>query len=361
MSAHAQRRPSANWLGVFVTLALLATLLQAGSPGFNLTDDGIWTLAKYFPKSTQQKIEKKQKKERGQKKAKEVEKKETIPVNVDIPNLNLGLYQEYAGRDWAIVAGIYKIESDHGRSKAPGVHSGVNTFGCCAGPGQFNVRNGHPSTWETWRPRKDANVYDSRDAVPATVKMLRSYYRGRITRTCANNYGLSDRWVNAIRHYNNACWYVRDVAAWVHTYDKAPTKKPRGTPRAKAKIPNGLTFTTEHGCDPAKDFRKGILTPEVQGFMLKLARRHAIRISCGATGHSQFVKGTSRQSAHWTGRAFDVDMVDGQVISPGNPHNELGKAALDYGARQVGGPAKLCGGRRCFTDDGHQGHWHIQP
>lgn len=357
---HAQRVPT-NWVGIFLALALLATLLQAGSPGFDLTSDGIWTLAKHFPKSTQQKIEKKQKKARGKEKAKKVERTQAIPVNVDIPNLYLGLYQEYAGKDWAIIAGIYKIESDHGQSHAPGVHSGVNSFGCCAGPGQFNLGG----TWQTWRSSPQANIYDPRDAVPATVKMLRSFYAmspsSRFYRgnDCSSTYGLRNRrWVNAIMHYNKACWYVAEVAAWVHTYEKAPTKKP---PRSKSKAPNGLSFTTAHGCNPAKDWRKGVLTPEVQGFMLKMARRFQFRVSCGQTGHSQFVKGTARQSAHWTGRAFDVDQVEGQVVSEANPHDEFGRAALDYGARQVGGPHVLCGSPRCFTDEGHKGHWHIQP
>src|SRR4051812_9506666 len=35
---------------------------------------------------------------------------------------------------WQLLAGIGKVESNHGRSSAPGVRSGVNRFGCCAGP-----------------------------------------------------------------------------------------------------------------------------------------------------------------------------------------------------------------------------------
>lgn len=331
-----------EWVGLFLVVGLLAVLLQAGSPGFALAGDSIWTLAKHFPKTEQRKIEKKQKEKRGQPEAHKVEKVQAIPVNADIPNLYLGLYQEYAGKDWKIIAGIYKIESDHGQSHAPGVRSGVNSFGCCAGPGQFNLGG----TWQSWRASPKDNVYDPRDSVPATVRMLRAFYNAPIDRTCPSNYGLSARWVNAIMHYNYACWYVRNVAAWVHTYSKAPAR---------------LTFTTSHGCDPEKDFKKGILKPEVQGFMLKLSRRFTFRVSCGETGHSQFVKGTNRQSAHWSGHAFDVDVVDGQAISPTNPHTDFGKAALEYGAKQVGGPVVLCGGHRCFTDSGHQGHWHIQP
>ncbi|HEV8653186.1 MAG TPA: hypothetical protein VG276_28270, partial [Actinomycetes bacterium] len=69
----------------------------------------------------------------------------------DIPPAYLVLYQRGAhacpGLSWAVLAGIGKVETNHGRSRAPGVVSGVNRFGCCSGPMQFNIRNGPPSTW----------------------------------------------------------------------------------------------------------------------------------------------------------------------------------------------------------------------
>ena len=49
------------------------------------------------------------------------------------------------GRCWRRSA---RSRSDHGRSTAPGVQSGVNAYGCCAGPMQFNLRDGPPSTWQ---------------------------------------------------------------------------------------------------------------------------------------------------------------------------------------------------------------------
>src|SRR3954452_6013271 len=76
----------------------------------------------------------------------------------DIPERYLALYRA-AGRrhgiPWQVLAGIGSIESDHGRSKAPGVRSGVNRHGCCAGPMQFNLTDGPPSTWD--RYAVDAN------------------------------------------------------------------------------------------------------------------------------------------------------------------------------------------------------------
>ena len=40
------------------------------------------------------------------------------------------------GLPWSVLAGIGEVESDHGRSNAPGVHSGANPAGA-AGPMQF--------------------------------------------------------------------------------------------------------------------------------------------------------------------------------------------------------------------------------
>lgn len=41
--------------------------------------------------------------------------------------------------DWRLLAAIGAAESDHGRSPLPGVSSGINTAGCCAGPMQICV------------------------------------------------------------------------------------------------------------------------------------------------------------------------------------------------------------------------------
>ena len=62
-------------------------------------------------------------------------------AQADIPADYLRLYQDAAtmdcpGLDWTLLAGIGKVESDHGRSTAPGVTSGQNPAGA-GGPMQF--------------------------------------------------------------------------------------------------------------------------------------------------------------------------------------------------------------------------------
>ena len=129
-------------------------------------------------------------------------------AQADIPARYLRLYQTAGGRygiPWAVLAGIGKIESDHGRSPLPGVRSGVNRFGCCAGPMQFNIRNGPRTTWDRWG---HGSPYRPEDAIPAAARML------------AGNGG--HRNLNqAIYSYNHSWAYVAQVRALARRYQKA--------------------------------------------------------------------------------------------------------------------------------------------
>jgi hypothetical protein len=60
----------------------------------------------------------------------------TVPsasATAEIPATYLALYRQAAttcpGLDWSILAAIGKVETDHGRSTLPGVHSGHNGAG----------------------------------------------------------------------------------------------------------------------------------------------------------------------------------------------------------------------------------------
>jgi hypothetical protein len=131
-----------------------------------------------------------------------------------IPATYLALYQR-AGRrygvPWQVLAGIGSIEADHGRSRAPGVRSGMNSYGCCAGPMQFNTRDGPPSTWD--RYGVDGNrdgtrdVYDPADAIASAANYLRALLRD------------ADRDLSpAVFGYNHSQAYVSDVLARARGY-----------------------------------------------------------------------------------------------------------------------------------------------
>ncbi|GAA5103953.1 lytic transglycosylase domain-containing protein [Haloechinothrix salitolerans] len=91
----------------------------------------------------------------------------------DIPADYLAEYRQAASTcgplDWALLAGVGKVETDHGRSPLPGVHSGANSAGA-RGPMQFlpatfaDVRGHHPEV--------GPNVYNPRHAIPAAAHYL---------------------------------------------------------------------------------------------------------------------------------------------------------------------------------------------
>ena len=75
-------------------------------------------------------------------------------LTLDIPPAYLAAYDAAADRfelgadGWSYLAAIGEVESDHGRSSAPGVRSGQNIHGCCAGPMQ--IHNGFGAGGGTW-------------------------------------------------------------------------------------------------------------------------------------------------------------------------------------------------------------------
>ena len=131
-----------------------------------------------------------------------------------IPAPYLIFYRD-AGRKyevpWPVLAGIGSIETDHGRSDAPGVRAGVNSYGCCAGPMQFNLRDGPPSTWE--RYGVDGNrdgtrdVYSPADAIASAANYLRA-----LLRNAGGNLS------QAVFGYNHSQAYVNDVLARARAY-----------------------------------------------------------------------------------------------------------------------------------------------
>ncbi len=101
----------------------------------------------------------------------------------------MGLYREAArtfGVSWRLIASIHRQETAF--STEPSTYHGLNAFGCCAGPMQFNVTNGPVSTWELYhqsfrqgnrprryqhRTRSHPSVYDDFDAMMAAGALLR--------------------------------------------------------------------------------------------------------------------------------------------------------------------------------------------
>ncbi|HEX3778566.1 MAG TPA: hypothetical protein VHX38_02785 [Pseudonocardiaceae bacterium] len=123
-----------------------------------------------------------------------------------IPATALAYYREYGrtcpGLDWAALAGIGAVETNHGQSHLPGVHSGANYAGA-RGPMQFE-----PGTFAAVRyrhPDIGPNIYSLHDAIHAAAHKL-----------CDD--GFSHSPYRAYFAYNHAGWYVREVEARAARY-----------------------------------------------------------------------------------------------------------------------------------------------
>lgn len=126
----------------------------------------------------------------------------------DIPPPALAAYVAGAARcpglDWAVLAGIGEVESDHGRSHAPGVQSGANAAGA-EGPMQFE-----PATFGEYAVAVDGHQpspYDIGDAVAAAARLL-----------CANGAATPGGLPPALWAYNHSWGYVDQVLAWAARY-----------------------------------------------------------------------------------------------------------------------------------------------
>ena len=120
----------------------------------------------------------------------------------DIPADLVGVYASAAatcpGLDWTVLAAIGKIESNHGRSTLPGVHSGQNSAGA-GGPMQFLA-----ATWAAY------GVDGNDDGVADRYNPVDAIY-GAAHYLCANGAGDPRRLRGAIYRYNHADWYVNEV------------------------------------------------------------------------------------------------------------------------------------------------------
>ncbi len=128
----------------------------------------------------------------------------------DIPGNYLELYRsagEEYGIDWAVIAGIGKVETDHGRYSS-GCESGPPTaYGTAKGPMQFI-----DSTWATAGVDGDGDgdedVCDPADAIPAAAGYLRDS-------------GAPNNYYQAIYAYNHSQAYVEEVLGWAEEYRAA--------------------------------------------------------------------------------------------------------------------------------------------
>jgi hypothetical protein len=129
-------------------------------------------------------------------------------ARAEIPAHYLTLYQRAAqryGLDWSILAGIGKVECDHGRDPDPScTQAGVVNSAGAGGPAQFLL-----STWREYGVDGDgdgqADRWDPADAIMSMANYLHAS-------------GAPGDYAAAIYAYNHAGWYVNDVEHWAALY-----------------------------------------------------------------------------------------------------------------------------------------------
>ncbi|MBA3809498.1 MAG: lytic murein transglycosylase [Solirubrobacterales bacterium] len=126
----------------------------------------------------------------------------------EIPPATLNLYKRAAQRygiDWAIVAGIGKVECDHGRDPDPSCsREGAVNYAGAGGPMQFIA-----TTWARYGVDGDGDGHSDRwnpaDAITSAAAYLRAS-------------GAPGDYRGALLAYNAAGWYVSDVERWAARY-----------------------------------------------------------------------------------------------------------------------------------------------
>ena len=114
------------------------------------------------------------------------------------------------GLNWAILAGIGKVECDHGRDPDPScTHEGAVNSAGAGGPMQFIA-----STWATYGVDGDGDGridrWDPADAIYGAANYLHAS-------------GAPGNYRAAIYSYNHAGWYVAEVESWAARYRAPPT------------------------------------------------------------------------------------------------------------------------------------------
>jgi len=91
----------------------------------------------------------------------------------DIPRFYLRRYCQASARSgipWSVLAAVGKVESDHGRSRLPGVRSGSNWAGAC-GPMQLGCVTGSRAG-NSWARYGRGRPHDPAQAIPAAARYL---------------------------------------------------------------------------------------------------------------------------------------------------------------------------------------------
>lgn len=237
-------------------------------------------------------------------------------VALDVPADYMTLYQSAAQRcdmDWNVLAAVGSVETNHGRSKAPGVHTGANSAGA-RGPMQFM-----DPTWAAYGVDGNGdgvkNVFDPADAIHGAANYL-----------CANGAG-SGAVDNALWHYNHDASYVSKVKATATDYAKKSYAMPLAEGAAGA-----AAMARPHHDYPAIDIPVPVGTP-----VFAVHGGRATVINEGNCGMGVSINGNDGATYLYC-HASGVDVRNGQQVNAGDQIMRSGGLPGSRGAGSSTGP-----------------------
>ena len=312
-------------------------------------------------------------------------------ATADIPPLLLDTYRA-AGRScpglpWTVLAGIAKIESDHGRYRGATMADngditppilGIVLDGTTPGtqaiplPAGGSPWHDHPRWDRALGPMQfltatfasvgiDANndgtasPHNAIDAIWSAARYL-----------CPNGEVTDIR--SAIFTYNRSDAYVTAVLDWARRYAAAPIYA-GANPLELIAHPNVTMGDAQRG-----DLEAGRIDPQLIAILLSIAQTHEIYISSLITGHSLCVARTGTYpnctiSRHASGRAADIWRFDGAVVADANTParqqlqvwHQMNRETDFLRPWSIGHPFGDLAGTApgSFNDGDHEDHFHL--
>jgi hypothetical protein len=220
-----------------------------------------------------------------------------------IPSNYLAIYRAtgpHYGIPWTVLAGIGKVETDHGTSTLPGVRSGEN-FAGAGGPMQFLK-----ATWDAYGVDGDhdnkKDRYNPADAIPGAANYLK--HNG------ADRGGQKLR--RAIWHYNHSWDYVDLVLRWAQRYaDGHFTVGDHNTPEAScaAGFGQGGNWPPGSACPGGGALGAGHITARMRCVRDQIKAMFTIPHGIGCYRPNGGIPGGGE---HPVGRACDFMISSGQ-------------------------------------------------
>ena len=266
----------------------------------------------------------------------------------EIPKDLIPLYEAAAdtceGMDWTLLAAVHRTETTFGRGAA------VSSAGA-QGPMQFM-----PATWAAY------GVDGNGDEVADTDNLEDAVF-GAANYLCANGAGDPERLRSAVWHYNHDLNYVDQVVALSASYGVRQSLP--GVAYAELSRSNILNNPRIVLTDTARsDIEQGLIDGRILAMLEVASQRFTVAVSVLKTGHSPYVAGTTSFSKHFFGRAVDIYSVNGQNVSPLNPHAQalsvwLSQFPSELRPSEVGSPFASLLFPGAFSDADHLNHIHV--